>query len=116
GFLEVLLGLAYPGDLRGGVDDPGDGVHVDVARLPSDGLGHRDPLLGGLVREHRAAHDVPDGIDVRNTGVVVVVDLDVPPVVDAQADRIRVQTRSVRHASDGDDQLVELRVAKIAVS
>ena len=62
--LQLLLGLADPGDLRRRVDHPRHRVEVDVAVLAGDALGDRDALLLGLVREHRAAHDVADRPDV----------------------------------------------------
>ena len=61
--LQLLLGLADPGDLRRRVDHPRHRVEVDVAVLAGDPLGDRDALLLGLVREHRAAHDVADRPD-----------------------------------------------------
>src|SRR5438309_9112354 len=39
--LQLLLGLADPGDLRSSVDHPRDGVVVHVAALTGDDLGHR---------------------------------------------------------------------------
>jgi len=48
--LELLLGAAHPGDFRAGVDDPGDGVEVDVAMLAGDALGHGNTFFLSLVR------------------------------------------------------------------
>ena len=74
--LELLLGAADPGDLGAGVDDPGDGVEVDMAMLAGDALGHRHALFLGLVRQHRAAHHVAHRPDVGQVGAAVVVDDD----------------------------------------
>ena len=82
GGLQLLLGLADPGDLRRRVDHPGHGVEVDVAMLAGDALGDRDAFLLGLVREHRAAHDVADRPDVRQVGAAVVVDRDEAALVE----------------------------------
>src|SRR5690606_21438839 len=75
-FLELLLGLADPGQLGLGVDHPGNGVEVDVPRQARDQFGHRDAFLETLVRQHRAADAVAHGPDAVDAGVAVLVDLD----------------------------------------
>ena len=47
--LELLLGLAYRGDLRVGVDDAGDALVVDMSALARELLNDRNALLLGLV-------------------------------------------------------------------
>ena len=96
GGLQLLLGLADPGDLGAGVDDPRHGVEVDVPVLAGDALGHRDALFLGLVREHRAAHDVADRPDVRQVGPALVVDHDAAALVELQPDGLGIQAGRVR--------------------
>src|ERR1700682_4097409 len=60
GVLELLFGLTHPRDLRRSVDYPRYGVEIDVSMLAGDTLRNRDPLLLGLVREHRPASDLAD--------------------------------------------------------
>src|SRR3989441_11760169 len=98
--LQLLLGLADPGDLRGGVDHPRDGVVVHVAALPGDDLGHHHALVLALVREHRPAHHVADGVDARQAGAAVLVDLDEALGVQLEADILGAQAIGVRHAAD----------------
>ena len=43
--LELLLGLADPGDFRAGVDHPGDGVEIAVTGLAGHQLGDHDALF-----------------------------------------------------------------------
>ena len=105
--LELLLGLADPGDLGAGVDDPGNGVEVDVAMLAGDALGHRDALLLGLVRQHRPAHHVADRPDAGQVGAAVVVDDDGAALVELEADGLGVQAVGVGHAADRHDQAVD---------
>src|SRR5690606_15214614 len=105
--LELLLGLAHPGQLRLGVDDPGDGVQVDVAGQAGDQLGHRDAFLEALVGEHRAAHAVTDRPDAVDAGVAVLVDLDPAAVVQLHAAVLGQQALRRGLAAHGDQQLVE---------
>ena len=79
--------------------------------LSSDALGHRDALFLGLVRQHRATHDVADRPHVRQVGPAFVIDRDRTALVELQAHRVAVQTDGVRHAADRDDQLVDLELA-----
>ena len=55
---ELLLSTAHPSDFGAGVDDPRDGVEVDVTVLACDALGHGNTLFFGFVRQHRATHHV----------------------------------------------------------
>src|SRR5690606_38898509 len=106
-FLELLLGLADPGQLRLGVDDPRDGLEVDVAGQAADQLGNRDAFLEALVRQHRAAHAVTHGPDPVDAGVAVLVDLDPATLVELHAGVVGQQALRCRLATDRHQQLVE---------
>lgn len=78
-----------------------------MTMLAGDALGHGHALFLGLVREHRAAHDVTDGPDAGQVGLALVVDDDGTTLVELQAHRLAVQADGVGHAADGDDELVD---------
>jgi hypothetical protein len=50
-----------------------------------------DALFLGLVREHRAAHDVADRPHVRQVGLAVVVDRHEAALVDGETRRLRAE-------------------------
>src|SRR5262249_55506777 len=102
GGLELGLGLADPGDLRLGVDDPGHGVEIDVAGQAGDQFGDRDAFLAALVREHRAAHAIADRPDAVHAGVAVLVDDDAAAVVHLHAAAFGERALRRRAATDRD--------------
>ena len=104
--LELLLGLADPGQLRLGVDHPRDRVEVDVARQARDQLGHGDAFLEALVRQHRAAHAVTDRPDAIDAGVAVCVHFDLATLVDLDAGAFGQQALGGGATADGHQQLV----------
>src|SRR5690606_30258514 len=56
--LELLLGFADRGDFRMRVDDGGNQAVVHAGLVPGDAFGNHHTLFRGLVRQHRAAHEV----------------------------------------------------------
>ena len=104
--LQLLLGLADPGDFRLGVDHPRDGVEVDVARQAGDQLGHRDAFLEALVRQHRAAHAVTHRPHAVDAGVAVRVDHDLAALVELDAGAVGQQALGGGAAAHGHQQLV----------
>ena len=107
--LQLLLGLADPGDLRGGVDHPGDGIEVDMRLLAGDALGDRHPLLLGLVREHRPAHHVADRPDIGQVAPAVAVDGYEAALIQLEAHGGRVQAFGIGQPADGNDQAVTIQ-------
>src|SRR5690606_32277177 len=105
--LELLLGLADPGQLRLGVDHPRDGVEADVAGQASDQLGYGDAFLEALVRQHRAAHAVAHGPDAVHAGVAVLVDFDLAALVELHAAVVGQQALGRGPAADGHQQPVD---------
>ena len=104
--LELLFGLADPGDLGAGVDDPRDGVEIAMTRLPGHHLGDHDALFHGLVREHRAGDDIADRPHAGQVGTAVPVDVDAAALVENEADGFGVQALGIGDAPDGDDQTI----------
>ena len=110
--LQLLLGLADPGDLGAGVDHPRNGVEVDVAaagrrcaRRP------RRPLPRALCASigPRTTSPIAQtfGRLVRHSSSTATK----PRSSSLQADRLGVQADGVRHAADRDDQLVARRAS-----
>ena len=83
--LGILLGEADPGDLGHGVDDARDHLVIDDADLAGEDLGDRDPLILGLVGEHRPRRDVADRVDAGDRGPEIVIDLDLAALVASRA-------------------------------
>ncbi len=104
--LELLLGLADPGDFRLGVDDPGDRVEVDVAGQAGDQLGDRDAFLEALVRQHRPAHAVADRPYAIDAGVAMRIDFDLAALVDLDPGAFCQQALCGGAAAHGHQQLV----------
>ena len=113
--LELLLGLTDPGDFRIGVDDPRDGVEVDMAVLARHALGHGNALLLGLVREHRAAHHIANRPDAAQVAAAIAINHDRATLVELQANRVSVETHGVGHAANRDDQLVHIERLRLAL-
>ena len=90
---ELLLGAADPGDLGAGVDDPGNGVEVDMPVLAGHALGHRNALFLGLVRQHGAAHHIAHRPDARQVGLAIGIDDDGAALVELQAHGLGIQAR-----------------------
>ena len=107
--LELLLGLAHPGDLGRGVDHRRDGVEVEVRLLAGDALGHHHALLLGLVGEHRSAHHVADRPDIRQVGPAIVVHGDEAPLIQLQAHAGSIQSLRIRNPADRNDEPVALQ-------
>ena len=105
--LQLLLGFAHPGDFRRCVNDPGDGIEVHVPMLSGDALRHGHALIFRLVRQHGPAHHVADGPDLGQIGAALVIDDDEAALVEHQADRPAIEPLRIRHAANGDDELVE---------
>ena len=61
------------------IDDPG---------LPGDVFSHRNAFILGLVRQHRAGHDIADRPDARDRSAEVMRDLDLPARVGDEPDRV----------------------------
>ena len=75
--------------------------------LPGDDFGNRDTLFRRFVCEHRPAHYIADGIDIRQAGAAMFVHLDEAAPVDFESDRFRTKVCGIRHASGRHDQSVE---------
>src|SRR5690606_32730058 len=105
--LELLLGLADPGDFRVGIDDRRDQVVVHLGLVARDALGDHHALLRALVRQHGTACRVTDGVAARHAGLALVVDEDEATLVQGRAAVGGQRVGGQRAAADGDEQLVE---------
>ncbi|EKE16659.1 MAG: hypothetical protein ACD_10C00868G0001 [uncultured bacterium] len=112
---ELLLGFADPGDFRGGVDDPGNGVEIAMTGLTSHQLGNHDAFFVSLVRQHRSAHDVTDCPDTRQVGLAVTVNIDHAARIELEANRFGIQAIGIRHTANGDDQTIGIELLGVAI-
>ena len=72
-------------------------------------------LLAGLVRQHDAASDVADGINVRVVGDHALIHLDEPLVIPLDARVLKSEVLPVGHSADGHQHSVILFVHLLAV-
>src|SRR6266702_2467433 len=113
--LQLLLGLADPGDLWRRVDHPWNRVEIHVRLLAGDALGHRHALLLRLVSEHRSAHHVADRPHVGKIRAAILIDGDKAALVEPEPHAFGVETARVGHAADGDDKPVEGGALRLAL-
>jgi hypothetical protein len=106
--LQVLLGLSNGGDFRVGVDDPWDGLVVDVPPEACDVLDGRDAFLLRFVRQHGPCDHVADGEDAPDVRLKVLVDDDAAELVHRDAHLLQPQPFGVRPAAGADQHDVEL--------
>src|SRR5205809_2106338 len=111
--LQLLLGLAHPGDLGRGVDHPGNRVEIDVRLLARDALGHRHALFFRLVREHGTAHHVTDRPHAGEIRAALLVHGD-EAALELEADAFAVEAFGVGDAADRDDEPIENRALRFA--
>ena len=104
------FGQAHPCDFRIGVGDRRNGARVERDLVSGDDLRGELAFVRRLVRQHRLADDVADGVDVRHVGAHLLVHRDEAALVDLHAggfgvDRLAVRAASHRH----QDAVVDLR-------
>jgi hypothetical protein len=78
---------------------------------PGGRLGRDLALVGRLVRQHRLAHHVADGEDVRDVGPLLLVDRDVAALVHDHARVLGPDQPAVRPAPDATRILSKVSVA-----
>ncbi len=71
-------------------------------------LGGDDALVGGLVGERRAVHEVTDRVDALQARTHRAVDLDETVLVELDAGLAEAEGLDVRSAPGGDDEVVDL--------
>ena len=92
--------LADRGDLGPSVDHRRDRVVIDRRLLPGQSLGHGDPFLLGLVRQHRPADRIADRVDAWDVGGKAVIDHDPALAVACDADCVEPQPLGVGSPAD----------------
>lgn len=100
--LEVLLGLADPGNLGVGVHDGGNAAVVDVAITLLDVLDNGNGLLLSFVGKHRAESGVTDTANVGDLGTVLGVDDYTAALVELHANVLKTETLGVGAAADSN--------------
>jgi hypothetical protein len=71
--------------------------------------------MHALVRQHRLADDVADGVDVRDIGSQLRIDGDEAALIDGDAGLFGGELLAVRRAADGDQHEVEALAFVVAV-
>lgn len=108
--LQVLFGLANPGDLGVGVHDRGNAAVVDVTVALLDVLNNGNSLLLGLVGQHRAKGDITNAADVRNLGTVLRVNDDTATLIELHANVLKTQVTGVRAAANGNENNLSVQL------
>ncbi len=116
GLLQVLLGLADPGDLGVRVHDRGDAAIVDVAITLLDELDSCDTLLLCLVRKHGAESGVSDAANVGELGTILRVNDDTSTVIKLKANVLEAQTSGVWATSNGNQDNVGIELSSLSAS
>src|SRR5581483_8451779 len=110
GVASLRLGEAEAGDVGGAEGGAGDvDVHHRVRGHPRGVLHRHDALLGGLVGQRGAGHQVADGVHTGAAGALGAVDLDQSLLVELDARRVQAQALDVGPAAGGDRQVVGLQ-------
>ena len=65
-------------------------------------LGDRDAFVLALVRQHRPADHIADGVDALHIGLEMIVDHDAAALVERDARFLQPETFGVGHAADRD--------------
>ena len=110
--LQLLFVFADPGHFGRGVNDPRNGIEIDMRFLPGDGFGHRHTLVFGFVRQHRTTHHIADGVDIGQICFAVIIHFDKATVSHFQPDCRRAQAIGIGYATDRDDELVAFELLR----
>ena len=107
---RLLLGEPEAADVRVAEGRARDVDVLDRVRLQAGGvLGGDDALVGGLVRERRAVHEVADRVDAGQRRAHRAVDRDVAVVGQRDARLLEAEPLDVGRAAGGDDEPVGAR-------
>ncbi|MNM47828.1 hypothetical protein D3C81_588020 [compost metagenome] len=108
GFRFIFRG-AGPCHFRVRVGDRRDHLDVEVRLLAGSRFRCNVGFMHGLVRQHRLAHQVADGEDVRHVGAHLAVDVDETAIRHLHARLVGGQLLAVRAAAHGHQyQVVDL--------
>ena len=113
--LQLGLRLAHHRDLGLRVHHAGDHIVVDVSMARLDHLRSHRSLLLRLVRQHRAAHDVADGVDVRLVRAQIRVHLHEAALVHLHARLLQTQALRVGHAAHAHQHRLRLQRLLLSV-
>ena len=105
--LALLFGFAHPGDFRIGVGDRGNGFGVEVGFHAADNFGCNLAFVRGLVRQHRLADDVADGVDVLHIGFLLFVDSNETALINLYAGGFGVNQFAIGAAANREQHAVE---------
>src|SRR5690625_4789136 len=115
-FFEGLLGLPDPGDLRCGVQNPRNRIEIHMWLLSGNPLSYCDAFILSLVRQHGAAHYIPNRPNVGQVGPTILIDHDKPLLIELQTYRISPQTFGIGYPAYGDNQFIYLELLLLALA
>ena len=104
---QLLFGLADPRHLRVGVNDIRHDIVVHRTMLASDAFGGHYTFFGSLVGEHRATHNVTNGIHPRHIGLAKFVDMKQATLILFDIRLISANIIGVGATTNSNNQLVE---------
>lgn len=110
GGLELLLGLANPGDFGVGVDDRGNGmvVHVSVSGL--DVLDSSNTFLFSFVGKHGSESDVTNALDALHSGIELVIDDNTALGVNFNTNLVEAETIGIRTTPNRDENNIRIKL------
>lgn len=125
--LQLFFGFPDVGNLWMRVDDARDHIIVDMPDLPGHVLSHGGTLVLakeqhmrtspiaalrsclGLVGKHWSRHTITNGVDARNIGLPVLVDLNEATFVHLDTERVQTETLRVRTSPDRHQHRLRLQ-------
>ena len=113
-FFELFFGLSHRGHFRPCVDDAGDGIVIDMARLTGDELHASRAFFLCLVGQHRPANHVTNGKNTRDVGLEMMVNFDKAALVHLHPGLGEAQLVSEGLAANGDEHHVGLDFLRLA--
>ena len=97
---RLLFGHSNASQLGIGVNDSGDRIIINMAIFSRDPLDAGDPLVLGLMRQHRTCDHVADRVNAIDFRFEMFVDLDSFFLIQLDADFLRAESFAKRLASD----------------
>ena len=115
-FLGFRLGQSDGGDLRMAIGAAGNEVLVGGVRMQAlDGLDTDHALMLGLVRQHRRAGDIADGVDAGDIGLAKTADHDAA-TVGLDAELLQPEIFDIADHADRGNHPVDLDGLRLALA
>src|SRR6266581_7167931 len=99
-FFRLVLGQADAGQFWVRVNDSGDRIIINMAVFAGDTFHTGDPLVLGLVGQHRPSDYIADRVNAVDLGLKMFVDLDSLLFIELNPDFFSAKSFTKRFASD----------------